>query len=658
MMDKARDFLQEHPPRDLHDLQLVLAPIEFAGVMLEAAQFPTDNAYNKAAKNKEPVELKPVLILYHQEDSRENICQISYGGTARQRKEIAALLKETCWENDFEWWLGGGEYGCFCGAKRKHDFADVNGLVSRLLGITLHLGRPLRHYGCTFYLPLDLFLDDELKELKNKDKSPFEVEKTEEIERHYVDTKTVILKEDIDKPKGQEKQAYLYFLPNLRDLVFEQEESPANQQIKPIVHWRMRDVSNMSLELRPSKESLPVADAKLTDVSLYHYKLNNMYLLAISVKPAYHLHFNKDSSLYCDNATWWHDLFFADDAEFENIERLQLHHWLHFTNQARIVYASFFEQVKEGKFPFLTLTIAEESKEFDKEDELSPLIPFLLNKFLNVDEDKLKERLKHLADDRMIVSPAYGLAGIAPQTPQERAHIKRLFSLALYVDWERSIWDDLGGYAYDRKFTNELLERDSLERWQELGTYEGFCNYANAYLGFDWFFNDVVAPSHVPYIYGRMLILALFYQMTLRHYNRRINYATSALSEEGKTSEFRKLRQEFIKFTNTYWFHEVTNQIQGIEIFELQTKALGLETEYALIKDEMERADEYSSVLRTDKFNKGAAVIAFAGVIATSLANLDTKVSLLSFENLAFDISLFFTLIAIGVVSWSLFKNR
>lgn len=48
-----------------------------------------------------------------------------------------------------------------------------------------------------------------------------------------------------------------------------------------------------------------------------------------------------------------------------------------------------------------------------------------------------------------------------------------------------------------------------------------------------------------------------------------------------------------MRFTNDHWFHEVTSQTQGAEIFRLQTRALGLEEKYALIKDELERSDDF-----------------------------------------------------------------
>jgi uncharacterized membrane protein len=89
------------------------------------------------------------------------------------------------------------------------------------------------------------------------------------------------------------------------------------------------------------------------------------------------------------------------------------------------------------------------------------------------------------------------------------------------------------------------------------------------------------------------------------------------LSESGEPKHFRALRKKFILFTNNYWFREVSNQTQGIEVFELQTKNLGLEKEYTLIKDEMERADEYSVTLQTEKFNKFAVGFALVTLVVT-----------------------------------------
>jgi len=612
-MRAAKEFFTQHK-RDLHDLQFVLAPEQYAGVMLEAAQWPTDKAYSKAAENRNPVALKSTLILYHRAEQREDICQIMYAIPAKHRSELSKLFAD--WENDFNLWIGGGEHNCFFGAIHKNPYVDVDGFVSQLLNITLHLGRPLRHYGCTFYLPLDLFLESELAE-ESQGELPLSVAET--VERHYFDAKTPILTDDVNFAKGREKQAYLYFLPHLREVIFDTKPSNNVLDIKPIEHWKLHNEMTMALGT-----DSPIV-VKLTDVSLYRY-FNNTYLLAISVQPAMQL--DTGSSLHDDDTTWWHDLFFADETEFQQIASLQLHHWLRFTNQARIIYPSFIEQVFEGKITLVTLETTAEKIEFKHQDEISPIVLYLLKRFFsNANENQLTQCLRYLPDDRMVVSPAYGLAG----QPLKPADSKRLFSLALYVDRDISTFDELDGYAYDPKFIDKLLDRDSLRRWMGLGNYSGYCGYANAYLGFGYFFNNVIAPSCVPYIYGRMLTLALFYQTTLRHYNRRMNYAMKQLSEDRKTIKIQRLRREFIRFTNSYWFREVTNQVQGIEVFNLQTQALGLEAEYSLIKDEMERAYEYSTTLRSEKLNEKILWLTGAGVVLATVAVIAAGISIYQF---------------------------
>jgi len=256
----------------------------------------------------------------------------------------------------------------------------------------------------------------------------------------------------------------------------------------------------------------------------------------------------------------------------------------------------------------------------------------------------------------MFVSVAYGLSGQAPRSQYGREELQRLLSLAVYVDDKKTIFSDVGGYAYDPKFTQDLLKQQSLHRWEQLGTLSGYCGYAHAYLGFGWFFNNVIAPSHVRYLYGRMTLLSLFYQMTLRHYNRRISHATQALSDRGDRSGFQKLRQKFILFTNNYWFRDVTNQIQGQEIFELQTKGLGLAKEYELIKDEMERADEYTKALRDDNFNLAAATLAGVALIVAVAAVWVTVLTKEWAVCLSIGVTVL-TILAPGILWWKLRKK-
>jgi hypothetical protein len=123
---------------------------------------------------------------------------------------------------------------------------------------------------------------------------------------------------------------------------------------------------------------------------------------------------------------------------------------------------------------------------------------------------------------------------------------------------------------------------------------------------------------HVPYVYAKIQILVLFFRMTLELFDRRIGAATQRLVEEShRTAPFRDLRQNFIEFTNNYWFRHLTPQVQGEEIASRMMVVQDLEGVYELIKDEMERADEYARAIRDHWFQKRADK---AGWIAGGLA--------------------------------------
>ena len=128
-----------------------------------------------------------------------------------------------------------------------------------------------------------------------------------------------------------------------------------------------------------------------------------------------------------------------------------------------------------------------------------------------------------------------------------------------------------------------------------------------------------------------MLVQALFYQASLRLYDQQISTETARLLEHGKVKDIRQQRKDFIRFTNQYWFHSLTEQMQGKRIFELQTQGLGLQQHYSIIKDELERTDEYlqtENSLRvetlTTRLSYGGFVVGFLAVYYAILPLLDS----------------------------------
>ena len=118
-----------------------------------------------------------------------------------------------------------------------------------------------------------------------------------------------------------------------------------------------------------------------------------------------------------------------------------------------------------------------------------------------------------------------------------------------------------------------------------------------------------------------MIVEALHYKNSLSYFDRRITLATKDLvARKEYSNHFRQLRGEFIAFTNRYWVKQLTPQIQGAEIYRHIADSLELETGYSHIKDQMERADEYSSVLRDRHFGLIALFIALLSLLGTFAA--------------------------------------
>lgn len=605
-MEEAIAWIKKHA-RKLDDLRFALAPQRLSGVMLEAAQYPACQDYEKAAAGMSAVALEPTLILFHADDDRNKIVGLNFAGSKKESSWLNEILNKPEYVTDFEMWLGGGQYGCFFGAKARvnHPGPAINDLVSRLLENLLITGRPLRYYNCTFHLPLDLMFDNEIGQGKCK----FDRVSEFFADHHVLELGEIPPNNDVEK--NAEAQSYHYFLPNLRKFIFE--TNGGNECIKPIQHWRLKGVNNMGLAIARKDQEEIVANFR--EVALYRY-FNGLYCLAIQVNllPLEKLPL-ENSSLNVDETGWWRDLFYNSDEQFKIIQRSQIAEWLRFTKLVRLLYHSFPEQESEKKIAVVTLIRGQgERISFDKTsmrlpqhigEEVSCVVLDMLSRFFSKSEsditdvrESLKYRLDNIPDDRMYVNVAYALTGTAPRSGDTNAwnQHERLFSLAMFVDEPNDGWKNLNSWAYDEGFTRQKMHELSLNRWKGLGTRSGYTEYSNAHLGYGGFFSNPIAITHVPYIYGRMLLIALFYQASLRHYQRWVTLATDELIGNkislGNVS-LSKARRNFIEFTNNYWFRDITSQMQGREIFAKQVAALELTVEYDLIKDEMERADEF-----------------------------------------------------------------
>lgn len=475
-----------------------------------------------------------------------------------------------------------------------------------------------------------------------------------------------------------EAQAYRYFSPALRNILFDLGENNSDKSEQAVKEWRLTNNEIESWELHLGKEEekndpTKYQRSKIVSVRLLQY-FNGIYTLAVRVEPLAlrklnalevcnkklrapasfkrielrpwedfkSLLKNTKDYFYNNNLNNLAKLIKKDPDNKEHLQQLAMENWLRFTRHIRLLYPTFPQQNEESKIA--PIHLIRQGKEIvtafkDKIEKIqiykkpgqdfSPVMSEILKAFAKQPENVqgMLENYEDLYDDRLFVSVAYGIAG--EKLPEES--LKRINTLVSFVDrQEADGFEAMGGYAYTPKIIQEKTKKNAFSLWEGLGGYFSYTDFSNSYLYNGWAFRDHIAPEHIPHIYDRMLVQALFYQASLRHYDKQICNETNKLLEQDDIKAIKQQRKAFVRFTNQYWFHSVTTQMQGQDIFRLQQKALGLQQHYAVLKDELERTDEYLQTIREIKIAKITGNISRYGLLLAFAAIYYTVLSIVS----------------------------
>ena len=504
----------------------------------------------------------------------------------------------------------------------------------------------LDHYHCTFFLPL-IGLPDEFKPEASRKTYPAGSASSE-----------------------CDAQAFHFFTPILRNILFDRgtedtEHSP--QTLTPMREWYLPQeviqLWRMTLHKADGDKNItPLTQqtALFQSVQLFRY-FNGIYVLAFTVtpevlpplqervkqkrdelaeaekqipveerKPAWELDKEADAtvSLFAGSIQKLADVS-PYDPDRDVYPKLQLEAWLRFSRLGRQLYRSFTEQGDESKIAKLCLnsvtgetlkTAFDESmKKLEMPEhpgkDLSPIIIFLLQQFFKPQAAALETWLKQniaLYDDRMFISVAYGLAG--KQHTDETLH--KINTLAGFTDRVADCWVE--DYPYTAEVTDRYLQGKCFDLWKAVGSNYFYTDRVNAYVSNGGFFRRSIATCHIPHLYNRMLVQALFYQASLRHYDHKMIETTlTLLKDQDKIKLIKEQLEAFIRFTNQYWFPELTDQMQGKEIFRLQQQGLNLQVHYERIKEKISRTDEYLNAQRE----------AHSSDLSNALSQLSTKLT-------------------------------
>jgi hypothetical protein len=226
-----------------------------------------------------------------------------------------------------------------------------------------------------------------------------------------------------------------------------------------------------------------------------------------------------------------------------------------------------------------------------------------------------------LLDDRMLLLCRIAIEGDPPATDEER----RVHDIVR----SRGMWVDKGGLKskeYDEAFLDELERGLSNNRWRNAGGEMGFSRYSAFFMGYDSGLtgngNGRVEGGKLAYLfdhldtmYLKMFLMAAFYRGTLLKLSGQVAELISGEAKAGSGTRKQRLAlarrikntlREVVLFSNRYWFTELTNQDQGIEIFDLMRKAFRLDEMFEALKSDVQRTDTYlDSLLAIEELERG-----------------------------------------------------
>jgi len=189
--------------------------------------------------------------------------------------------------------------------------------------------------------------------------------------------------------------------------------------------------------------------------------------------------------------------------------------------------------------------------------------------------------------------------------------------------WTRLLNVDSPGWGKASDFERELCARQTYRRWEDKGSLYGFTYYSGALL----------APPHTDpnlgKLFGQMYfdqsLLLLYIRVTAFRFSSELSRISSQVRDEGKEhglqdwkEQFTTLRWRFTLFTNLYQFPLLSNQQQGVELYTLARREMGVDDLFREVQQEIHSSHEFlSSVYEQEQTEQSTTltVVATVGLV-------------------------------------------
>ncbi|MGO8736568.1 MAG: hypothetical protein ACLQVM_27675 [Terriglobia bacterium] len=147
------------------------------------------------------------------------------------------------------------------------------------------------------------------------------------------------------------------------------------------------------------------------------------------------------------------------------------------------------------------------------------------------------------------------------------------------------------------KFEKQWLKARTYRRWEEFGTVYGFSYHSGAMIA-----SPKGRPPvwrHFADMYFDLVLLLLYLRIGSFRFSRRLNEISELMRNPQKgnlkrfTEDFRSLREAFALFANLYQYPLLSNQQQGLEMYEIARKNLDVNELFLEVQDKIKATHDY-----------------------------------------------------------------
>ena len=638
---------------------------------------------DKVLQGDENLKLVPLNVLVITLDENNQPVKINFSGEYKYFNDFNRLVMEE--GSRYNAWCGHWkEYSCFWGAASS-EAVPIPILLDQVIAALIELDHPLLKFSTVFFYPFKI-RDEKVfskRKISNQSfwkKHPLDFDGKSELNyQEFVYFHTFVKNFIYGRSKIVFKIRTLFrnFNILIRDTEFINRKN-----ITSFMRKLFKNPCSACELLRKMAETNIPADPKSVIIPIGYYEpeiplsSNSKFVLVLDSEEkeklefrinhlSIHHFYNKigilalqviDEMATNKNTHLW-------EIIYSQLKTCPLRDAILFNVLGRILYWTFPEQQREAKIPFKMEIKIKPGLSFEHnfdEEQLEvknkfPLISKaiykLVTEFTGGKSDQNKGNFTPLLDDRMFVYSFFSFAGEFHKTNIGISNYESYLTQMIYVDKPQK------EVRYERKFLRNCITPLTYKRWYQYGTQYGYTRFSAIYSGFGAFFKDETF-NHFNKMYYQLTLIALFYRVSLLDFLERLSKTTQCLIRRFWKDNFNKLRKDFVRFTNIYWFQELTNQDQGIEIFDLHKKAFQFEELYSEIKEEIKHADELMTQIFQRRVTTIGLVLTFltiiVGCLSINFAHIKDSIGSSNFS-----LCILITILIIGIMYFVIryFKN-